>query len=220
MITDVVEVAWRAHGSPSAAVATLDGACARCGTADSLTITRRVISRNVTAFDDWVDPAGPGLCRACTWAYRSPMLRTIPHLVVRFPEMLTPLPTDQLCAQLRKPVTPDVTVVVPLRPGRKHVLSGAAWGHIATDEHLLTWTLEDVHRLGLVERLLALGYRASQLLQPAPPYPETSSLRTIDAAWSLQAWHDLAPWRTRTVWMAVAVRALRFKTGNQSRTTP
>ncbi|HEY5881793.1 MAG TPA: hypothetical protein VIU11_22985 [Nakamurella sp.] len=217
MITDVVEVAWRAHGSPSALVGTLDGLCARCGTPDSLTVIRKVISRNFTAFDDWCDPAGAGLCRACTWAFRSPILRTIPFLVVRFPEMLTPLATEQLRAQLQKPVPPDKTVVVPLRPGRKHVLSGAAWGHVATDEHLCTWTSDDAHRLDLVEHLLTLGYRASQLLQPAPPYPQTALLTTADAMWALQAWRDLAPWRTRHVWMAVAARALRIEIATQPR---
>ncbi len=218
MITDVVEVAWRAHGSPSAMVGTLNGLCARCGTADSLTIVRHVISRNFTAFDDWCVPTGPGLCRACTWAFRSPMLRTIPHLVVRFPEMLTPLDTCQLRAQLRGQVPPDVTVVVPLRPGRKHVLSGAAWGHVATDEHRLTWTSDDARRLGLAEQLLALGYRASQLLQPAPPYHQTALLPIAEAMWALDAWQDLTPWRTRHVWMAVAARALRAETTAQRRT--
>ena len=219
MITDVVEVAWRAHGSPSAMAGTLDGLCARCGTPDSLTVTRNVISRNFTAFDDWRDPAGAGLCRACTWAFRSPMLRTIPFLVVRFPEMLTPLATDQLRAQLREPMLPDKTVVVPLRPGRKHVLSGAAWGHVATDEHLLTWTSDDAHRLELAEQLLALGYRTSQLLQPAPPYPQTAALPIAQAVWALDAWQDLAPWRTKQVWMAVAVRALRVETDARRRRT-
>lgn len=209
MVTDVVEVAWRAHGSPSVTAATRHGLCARCGNADSLTVIRQVVSRNFTAFDSWSDPAGAGLCRACTWAYRSPMLRTIPHLVVRCPEMLTALSTDQLRTELRRQLAPDVTVVVPLRPGRKHVLSDAAWGHVATDEHLLTWTAEDAHRLGIVERLLALGYRASQLLQPAPPYPQTARLTRADAVTALQAWPELAPWRARRAWMAVATRALR-----------
>lgn len=220
MITDVVEVAWRAHGRPSTMDETQYGRCARCGTPDALTVTRKVISRNFTAFDDWCHPTGPGLCRACTWAFRTPMLRTIPHLVRRSPEMLTPLDTFHLCAHLQGPVPADVTVVVPLRPGRKHILSGAAWGHVATDDHLLTWTADDARRLHLAEQLLTLGYRTSQLLQPAPPYHQTAQLPTTHAMWSIDAWQDLTPWRTRHVWMAVAIRALRVHASAHRRTAP
>lgn len=218
MITDVVEVAWRANGSPavvSTPPAAALGPCSRCSTEDRLAPTLSVVSRNFSSYDGWADPSGPGLCRACTWAYRNPMLRTVPHLIVRWPELLQPLDCAGLSAVLDRPVDANSAVVVPLRPGRKHVVSGASWGHVVTDDQLLTWGSLDVARLHLVRTLRESGFSAADLHQPAPPYPMVTQLDPAQLAWVLDAWEELRPWRSRPAWLQVAVRAQQPRTGHR-----
>lgn len=219
MITDVVEVAWRAIGSPAvvstSAAATVWGLCARCAAEDRLAPTFHVLSRNFSGYDGWADPAGLGLCRACTWAYRNPMLRTVPHLIVKWPELLQPLDCAALAAVLDRPVTSDSAVVVPLRPGRKHVVSGAAWGHVVTDDQLLTWGSRDVARLRLVRALRTAGFSAGDLQQSAPPYQVIARLGPDQLVWTLAAWEELRPWRTRPVWLQVAVRSVQLRAGQR-----
>jgi len=208
MISDVVQVAWTAVGCPRPAAATGPaGVCARCGRADTLlSPVRRVLSRNFSGFDDWARPALDGLCQACTWAYQTPLLRSVPHLVVRQPEMLTPLTRSELATLLTRPMTSDEALVVPLRPGRQHVVAGATWGGIATDHLVLTWTAEDVTRLGLVQNLRGLGCTLTALLQPAPPYQVVT--RAGAGRWQelMDQWEQLQPWRSRETWMQLAMK--------------
>ncbi len=210
MITDVVEVAWRANGSPAVATTTSAaaalGPCSRCSIEDRLTPVLAVLSRNFCSYDGWADPSGLGLCRACTWAYRTPMLRTVPHLIVRWPELLQPLDSAALGTVLGRPVTASSAVVVPLRPGRKHVVSGAAWGHVVTDDQLLTWGSQDVTRLHLVRTLLRAGFSPASLHEPAPPYRVIAQLDPSQLVWIFDAWAELLPWRRRPAWLQVAVR--------------
>lgn len=215
VITDVVEVAWRANGSPALGSAAAAGSCSRCSTEDRLSPTLSVVSRNFSGYDGWADPSGLGLCRACTWAYRNPMLRTVPHLIIRWPELLQPLDCAALGAVLGRPVTSNSAVVVPLRPGRKHVVSGAAWGHVVTDDQLLTWGSPDVARLHLVNDLRAAGFGADDLYQPAPPYRVVARLEPDQLAWIFDAWDELRPWRTRPAWLQVAARTQQPRAGHR-----
>lgn len=208
MITDVVEVAWRAVGSPDVGDSAdrVQGTCARCGADDRVLPVRRVVSRNFTGYSEWRQPWRPGLCRPCSWAYQTPLLRAVPHSVTRFPELLAPMDAGQLTATLDRPLAPDVAVVVPLRPGRKHVISSAAWGHIATDDALLTWTADDAARLQLLQQLRDAGFPDHTLTQPAPPY---RFLKQVPAGLYdevLDWWTQLEPWRSRPAWLQVACR--------------
>lgn len=207
MISDVVAVAWRAVGSPKAGPAVgREGICARCGVTDDLTPLRAVVSRNFTGYDDWRYPWRDGLCRACSWAYQAPLLRSLPHLVVRCPELLMPLSSSELGTALARPLAEDTAVVVPLRPGRKHVVSGAMWGHVVTDDALLSWTSGDVARLRVVDELRAAGFPASSLLQPAPPYQALQALPPHRYPEVLDWWAALQPWRDKPAWLQVACK--------------
>jgi len=208
VISDVVQVAWAAVGCPRPVSAVSPaGICARCGRLDiALSPVRRVLSRNFSGFDDWTCPGLDGLCRPCSWAYQTPMLRLVPHLVVRRPELLTPLNRSELAALLTRPMASDEALVVPLRPGRQHVVAGATWGGIATDHLVLTWTAEDVARLGSVQDLRGLGCTLAALLQPAPPYHVV--VRAGAARWQevMNRWDELEPWRARQAWMQLAFK--------------
>ena len=143
------------------------------------------------------------------------MLRTVPHLILRWPELLQPLDSAALGTVLDHPVTSTSAVVVPLRPGRKHVVSGAAWGHVVTDDQLLTWSSQDVARLHLVHALLRAGFSAASLHEPAPPYRVITQLQHDKLAWILDAWEELLPWRRRPAWLQVAVRTQQPRSGRR-----
>lgn len=216
MISDVVTVAWRAVGSPDVQPAKhARGICARCGEEGGLTPTRQVVSRNFTGNEQWRHPWRDGLCQACSWAYRAPLLRTLPHLIVRFPELLMPLTSAELATVLSRPLTGHSAVVVPLRPGRKHVVSGAAWGNIVTDDALLSWTAGDAGRLRIVHHLRAAGFPASSLTDPAPPYRQLHALPACRYAEVLDWWAQLHQWRAKPAWLHVAVKATPIRSSHK-----
>lgn len=211
MISDVVSVAWKATGSPT----TIDpptgsqpevGTCARCGEADELTPIRKVLSRNFTAFDGWSCLTSGGLCRACSWAYRHPMLRSVPHLVVRWPELIQPLTPEGLSATLSRSLSTNLAVVVPLRASRKHAVSAAAWGHVVADDVLLTWTAADAARLTVVHSLHALGISHKALPDPVPPYKVLRGLPGEALAQVLTWWDQLTPWRSQPMRFQLAAK--------------
>lgn len=211
MISDVVSVAWKATGSPTtidppASSTQEPGACARCGETDSLTPIRKVLSRNFTAFDGWSCLNSAGLCRACSWAYRHPLLRTVPHLVVRWPELIQPLTPEGLSATLSRSLSTNLAVVVPLRAGRKHAVSAATWGHVVADDVLLTWTATDADRLTIVHSLHDLGVSHKAMTGPVPPYTVLRSLSPDLVAQVLAWWEQLAPWRGQPMRFQLAAK--------------
>ena len=153
------------------------------------------------------------MCRACCWAYRTPLLRTVPHLIVRCPELLLSLSGSELHAALARPLTSGSAIVVPLRPGRKHVISGAAWGRIVTDDALLSWTDQDVACLDVVDDLRAAGFKTRSLYEPAPPHQVVRQLPAEQIPNILTRWDQLQPWRTNPVRMQIACKTTRVATG-------
>lgn len=208
-MSDVVNVAWQAAGQPKVLPVSEAGLCARCGLVDHLTPVRHVVSRNFAGFDSWCYPWRDGICPACCWAYRTPLLRTVPHLIVRYPAMVVSLAGRELRATLARPLTSASAIVLPLRPGRKHVISGAAWGHIATDNDLLPWTEDDAARLDLVDQLRTAGFTDRSLFEPAPPYPLLRALPTDQIPDILNWWDQLEQWRHNPVWLQVALKTAR-----------
>lgn len=204
---DPVQTAWMAAGSPAPAGGR-SGQCARCLTpgADHQPVTT-VVSENFTAFTDWLgNPAG-GLCPACAWVYRTPALRATTHLVTRDPARLTPLSRTDLATYLGRTLGPDEALTVPIRAGRKHVLSTAAWGHIAVDDIPIRWTLDDATRLEALIRLRTLGATHAQLRAAAPAWTLISATTPAERGTITTDWAALQPWRTRTPWMDLALLA-------------
>ncbi len=164
-----------------------------------------------TDFDGWAAPTGAGLCPPCAWAYATPELRLRPHLIVRDPPGLRALTLDELGGLLRSgPIQSGWSLLVPLRPGRKHLAPLATWGRIRVDSASLHWSTADVCRLQSVTRLRAQGFGSRMLAQEAAPY---SVLRRLPAAsWAavLRDWERLSPWRAPdSPWLALALHATR-----------
>lgn len=205
---DVLTAAWQACGQPRPAVPSRCGVCARCGCVDEhLTATRDVVSKVFTGYDAWRDPSGTGLCPACTWGHRTPELRTVAHLVTLTPLCLQQLEPAALAELLSVAVPADLAVVVPLRPGRKHLFPAACWGRVTVDDAQLPWTAADADRLAAMRRLRALGFGSRMLTEPAPVW---AVLRQLPRHWAgqvLQDWSALDVWRSRAPWFDLAVRA-------------
>lgn len=204
---DVLTAAWLGAGAPARLPAGPAGQCARCAATGPLTPTRRAVSASFTGYDSWAHPAGGGLCPPCAWAYTTLSLRRVPHLVRRSPATLTPVSGPDVAALLRTgPLSSDLAVVVPLRPGRKHLLPAATWGQVTVDDARLSWTDADARRLHAVTRLRAQGFGTRMLTAPAPPFRVLHQLPA--SAWPAVAadWAALTPWRVPPgPWLALAL---------------
>ncbi len=183
------------------------GVCARCAASDGeMTATRTVVSKVFTAYDDWHAPGGASLCAACTWAYSTPALRRHPHMVTTTPH-LTSLSPARLREVLRAPVRPDVAVVVPLHPGRKHLLPMARWGQVTVDDACLAWSTSDARRLDAMFRLRRLGFGPKKLIAAAPSWPVLRRLSSHGRATVYELWPLLEPWRRSRLWFDLATTA-------------
>jgi len=98
-------------------------------------------------------------------------------------------------------------VVVPLRPGRKHLLATAQWGRVTTDDATLTWTSADADRLAVMATLRDQGFGPRMLLTAAPAWPVLVKLASRQRLLTQQQWPLLAPWRRARPWFDLAVHA-------------
>lgn len=204
---NVLSAAWTANGSPLVAPSIGEGRCARCTDAGGLVATRSAISKAFTAFDDWNDPSGPGICQACAWMYSTPALRRQPQEITREPSAWRVLERCEAGALLRAgPLPPDTALVVPLRPGRKHLLPRAAWGRVCVDDAQLVWHRHQAELLRLVFRLRGSGFGTRMLTEPAPPFQTLRALPPDRWSRVLDDWQELAVWRTAdNPWMSLAL---------------
>ncbi len=186
-----------------------DSACARCGgaTEGSGRRVRETVSRTFTGFDGWVDVAAPTMCRVCVWVYTTTALRSDLLLVTSDPRRATKLSKTRLRRVLGQAISPTSAVVVPLRPGRKHILPHARWGRVAVDDVALPWTEHDAERLSAVVRLRRRGFSLAALARAAPAF---STLKNIPhRTWTsvFADWDSLDPWRERPVYLDLAATA-------------
>lgn len=202
---DVLTAAWTAAGGILLLEPSLAGLCARCATNSALVPVLAVVSKVFTAYDGWVDPAGCGLCPACTWGYRHPPLRAIAHEVIRNPPQLRPVNALEVGQLLDHPADPHTAIVVPLLPGRKHLLPTAQWGRITVDDVHLPWTASDVARLAVMRDLRAAGFGSHMLTHPAPTWAVLRRLPPNRRPDVQADWARLEPWRRRRPWLALAV---------------
>lgn len=206
----VLECAWQAAGAPTgaaSATATVGGHCARCGTPAPLTATRHVISKVFTGFDTWTNPTGAGLCPTCSWGYTTPALRTHPHLVGQDQTMVR-LARPALAGLLAAgPLAADRALIVPLRPGRKHLLPDAAWGRVTLDDIQLPWPAAAAARTAATGRLRRRGFGSRMLTHPAPPWQALRRRPSGEWAAILHDWSQLEPWRPRSPWLDLALYA-------------
>lgn len=204
---DPVTAAWQATGSPRPAEATRAGTCARCLAIEQLTLTSKVVSDNFTGYDHWLNPQGYGLCPPCSWAYTHTGLRAKPHLVRREPPSLSSLGPAELHQALQQPPDHDITLAVPSRSGRKHVLPLARWGRIQLDDTPIAWTTHDVRRLATLTSLRDRGISPTALTQATPSWPVLRSASEHERPQLLAQWSELQPWRDARPWLQLALLA-------------
>ena len=205
---DVLTAAWTAAGRPLPAVPAGAGRCARCSTSSTgLTPVRQVLSTSFTGYDTWDDPGRGGLCPACTWGHTTPALRATAHHLTRTGPRLRPLSRPALAARLGAPLSCDEALVVPLRPGRKHLLPDATWGRITLDDLTLPWTPQDVIRLQAVRRLRQAGFGSRMLTAPAPAWTVVHRLPAARRTAVMDDWSRLQVWRDRPPLLAFALHA-------------
>lgn len=204
---DVLHAAWIAAGEPHIAGDRAGvGRCGRCAAADTTLLpAASAVSKVFTAWDQWRNPNAPGLCNACTWGYRHSPLRTHVHLVTTEPRLAC-LSSAEVYHALAVPLPPDTAVILPLRPGRKHLLPQAQWGRVNVDDAALSWTSADVERLAAVRRLRRHGVGSRMLTEAAPPFGVMRRVGPPQHAALLADWDLLAPWRRRPLWLNVALR--------------
>lgn len=202
-MSEVATAAWQANGSPSPATGDT-GTCPCCGREGEV-CAAPAVSKSFTGFDGWHSATGVRLCPACTWAHTWPSARRVPLLVGKA-HTCASLTRVQLRDLLMAPVGRDVAVVVPLRPGRKHVLPQAQWSMVNTEAGQLHWGTRQVQLLRAVVTLRQFGIPAGALRDPAPPYRAIAALPPAQISAALAAWSQLREWRVApTVWMSLAI---------------
>ncbi|MBC2644676.1 MULTISPECIES: hypothetical protein [unclassified Rhodococcus (in: high G+C Gram-positive bacteria)] len=212
-----IDVVWAAYttavGIPDVAGApdTRAARCARCGlTTAVMSPGGQVVSRRFTGYESWTNLAGRRLCEVCVWGYRHRSLRTGAHIVTRGPVTLTPANPALLHQVLSTTIDPDTAVIVPLRPGRKHLLPDARWGTVTADDAQLSWTSADAHRLAVMRRLRGHGFTETMLGDDAPSYPVLSRVAADQWPQVFDDWNHLALWRQARPWFEVGLRATRI----------
>ncbi|MFF0818621.1 hypothetical protein ACFYVR_26260 [Rhodococcus sp. NPDC003318] len=174
-----------------------------------MTPVGRVVSRRFTGFGSWLDRGGRALCEACAWVYSMRSLRVVAHRIARNTYVLSELDSQALYEVLSAPIGVDVAVVVPLVPGRKHVLPDAQWGRVAVDELALDFTAADRDRLAAMSRLQAAGFTEAALVRPAPDHRTMTRIPSERWPAVLADWDALAPWRAAAPWWHLGIRATR-----------
>lgn len=203
----MLHVAWAAVGAPDLKDP-VAGACARCGHQGQISAAAAV-SKNFTGYDGWVTPGRPGTCAACTWAYTYEPLRRAPHLITTGRLVELDLPGVRHVLADGEGLPTNVALTYPLRPGRKHLLPVADWGRATIDDMRLPWTGRDAARLQLVIRLREQGFTGKSLTEHAPPYTRLRRLPPDQWPSVLNAWDELAVWRSRPGWLDLAVSTTR-----------
>ncbi|MFC9362549.1 hypothetical protein ACFTZB_38995 [Rhodococcus sp. NPDC057014] len=210
--TDVVWAAYTAAVGPVDAATPDDrtAGCARCGhTTPVMFPVGQVISRRFTGFESWTNLAARKLCQVCAWAYRDRTLRSAAHIVTRDPATLRPATPALLHQVLSTTLGADTAVIVPLRPGRKHLIPDAIWGAVTIDDTHLTWQDHDAARLVVMSRLRGHGFTETMLRNNAPTYSVLHRLPADRWPQVFDDWNLLAPWRHADPWWEVGLRATR-----------
>lgn len=188
--------------------------CARCGESTPQTVpARKVVSAKFTAFDEWITPGGP-VCPVCAWGFTDARLRSkIVHLDSHDGTAL--IEGQRLAEILASPLPAHVAVVLPLRPGRKHLLPYARWGHVTVDDATVPWGTAAVDLRADLAWLRAAGMSVSQLETESLDFGFWRALDTASIPEALGRLDRIRPWRGTPTWMI----GIRASTANSSRRT-
>ncbi|GAA1435851.1 hypothetical protein GCM10009616_34010 [Microlunatus lacustris] len=176
-----------------------------------------MVSKTFTSYASWANPNGAGICTRCAWGYRTADLRLSPHLITRCPSLtrLTKPEVATLLAGGR--LDAAAALLVPLRPGRKHLIAEAGWGQVTLDDVQLPWTDRDAALLSLVIDLRSLGFGSRMLTAAAPPWPVLRRLPASSWAEVMNSWSQLQPWRApASPWLALALHTTTTLTSEEA----
>src|SRR5699024_1748056 len=151
--------------------------------------------RQFTGLDRWVQPGGRWLCEVCARVYTHDAQRMVAHGIRRQPRSFVRLSWREVSELLETPLKSGIAVPVPLRPGRKHLVSEAQWQMVTLDDVQVRWGSVEAERFRLLRYLYGLGFSGQQIAAAAPSYQVLSKLDR--ALWPLvmQQWSGLDPWR-------------------------
>lgn len=190
----------RVHGQPESA----DRSCGRCGRRGCATVPcRQVISRKFTAFDDWISPGGE-LCQVCAWGLSEAGLRST--TVAIEDGLVRELDGAGLAALLSRPIDEKTAVVLPLRPGRKHLLPAARWGHVVVDDVAVRWGGAEVVLRAEMAWLRARDFSVAMIQDCSPDIGLLRRIPTHEMPDVLEALERVRRWRNSPHWQ-IAVRA-------------
>lgn len=173
-----------------------DAKCGVCRRTTDVAPAGKVLTSSFGSWDDIsADQSGRRwLCPACVYAFRAPELRTKATIVTGDPDSLThPSPHD-LAQRLSRAIGATEAVIVPLT--RKRVVAPrAAWGKLATDYEVITWSGRDAAMLSAALRLREAGFGPRALADPSPPLTVLRGLPLNQHTRVNQLWRRLQPVR-------------------------
>lgn len=174
------------------------GVCALTGQRGAVWDARHVISDQFTAYDRFrhrdTDPAGLAFGEPAAWAFRHRLAMQRPHVWHR-DEMVEANPARLRDALADLVDTPNRVVVCVPQSRQKHLLPYAEPGLVRVDDVSLTWTVDDVKRLGVYGTLRAAGFGETALAGRVPLWPALLKLPADHRAGVLDVWQMLDPWR-------------------------
>lgn len=190
----------RLHGQPEPG----DESCSRCGRRGCATVpSRQVVSRKFTAYDDWAQPGGE-LCQVCAWGLGGAGLRS--SILAIEPGQIRELDSSTLAELLSHPVDDRTAVVLPLRPGRKHLVPAARWGHVVVDDVAVRWGGPEVILRAEMAWLRARDFSVAMIHDGNLDAGLLRRIPTDELADILESLERVRRWRRSPHWQ-IAVRA-------------
>ncbi len=214
----VTTVAYHVLGNPSCdkeVVWEADKQCSLCATADlDCTDTAKLFHLNFSGWDEMRPPGDDGrrwLCRACAWAYKTPLGRrhaTIVDAGSGTCEFVSPGECGQRLVGWER-VPPDVAIVVPLG-GKRIVFPRARWGTVVTDTGPLpSWgPYLRAMTTSLIE-LRAIGFNEHALNEPTPPFAVMTTLTAEQRTRVRSMWRSTNQVRTTKTLYPVLIKLTR-----------
>ncbi|MBB1033155.1 hypothetical protein G6031_01950 [Dietzia sp. CQ4] len=111
-----------------------------------------------------------------------------------------------LATLLSRPLDDRTAVVLPLRPGRKHLLPTARWGHVVVDDVAVRWGGAEVVLRAEMAWLRARDFSVAMIQDGSPDIGILRRIPTHEMSDVLEALERVRRWRNCPHWQ-IAVRA-------------
>lgn len=189
LYVDPVKIAWDClHNGFSYGLALSQEVeeCARCRTMEKCVAISEVVSPNFTDWEIFKNER-KGLCLKCSWALKTPELRTSNILLDKTKGTAVLVSAFETQEKLLNPLKIHEALTVPIS-GRKHLLVKVKWGEIVNDDASVPWSDGAASMLSSVKELRKDGVTTKALLNDYPPVSisrSTSNLAEFFAKWEI-----------------------------------